>query len=178
MVFGTSKTRLERHFETLDDINMKNIKIYYINLLQNIVKDKWPQIHNHFKLQRKPRITENNTIDPKGNKITKVRSLGPGVIMDSNVSAVISKSTQLAGAPLTRLHSEQVPRQTATHSYSQLQTQTVSGTSGVYFTTKDAYTLTDGPTIFISNDIEKNCEILCPTSKYPCYSDGRYYEED
>jgi hypothetical protein len=28
--YGTSKTNLERHFETLDDINMKNIKMYYI----------------------------------------------------------------------------------------------------------------------------------------------------
>jgi hypothetical protein len=168
---GTSKTRLERHFETLDDINMKNIKIYYINLLQNIVKDKWSQIHNHFKLQRKPRITENNTIDPKGNKITKVRSIGPGVIgpgvIGSNVSAVISKSAQLAGAPLTRLHSEQVPRQTNAPHNSYLQAQTVSGTSGVYFTTKDAYTLTDGPTIFISNDIEKIAKFCVQQANIP-----------
>jgi hypothetical protein len=55
-----------------------------------------------------PRIVENNYIDPKGNKIVKVKSPQIGI-----------------------------------------------GTSGIYFTTKDAYTLTDGPTIIISNDVEK-----------------------
>jgi len=157
---GTSKTRLERHFETLNDINMKNIKIYYIHLLQNIVKDKWTLVYNHFKLQRKPRIMENNTIDPKGNKLSKIRSIGPGVI-GSDANSIIAKSSKLSGAPLTRLFSEQVPKTTTA------QTQVASGTSGVYFTTKDSYTLTDGPTIFISNDIEKIAKFYIQQANIP-----------
>ena len=106
--FGNSRTKLIRYFETLDDINMTNIKKYYIILLQNIIKDKWSTVYSHFKEIRMPRIIENNSIDPKGNKIVKVSSPQIGI-----------------------------------------------GTSGIYFTTKDAYTLTDGPTIIISNDVEK-----------------------
>jgi hypothetical protein len=60
--FGTSKTCIERHFESLDDMNMKNIKTYYLYLLQNIVHDKWTQIYKHFKILRRPRIFENNCI--------------------------------------------------------------------------------------------------------------------
>ena len=41
------------------------------------------------------------------------------------------------------------------------------GTSGVYVTTKDAYTLTDGPTIFISNDIEKIAKFCIQQANIP-----------
>jgi hypothetical protein len=122
--YGNAKTNLDRHFETLDDINMKNIKMYYVYLLQNIIRDKWDDIYNHFKETRSPRILENNTIDPKGNKICK-------------------GTTQLK---------------------TQLQ---CNGTSGVYVTTKDAYTLTDGPTIFISNDIEKIAKFCIQQANIP-----------
>ena len=151
--YGNSKTRLERHFDTLDDINMKNIKIYYIHILQNISSDKWNTVYNHFTQSRQPRILENNTVDPKGNKISKIRSLGPGV----NAKPI---NSHLSGTPLTRLASEQV-----TKTYTEVPIQ--SGTSGVYFTTKDSYTLTDGPTILISNDIEKIAKFCIQQANIP-----------
>jgi len=144
--YGNSKTNLERHFETLHDINMKNIKIYYIYLLQNIILDKWSVIYSHFMRMRKPRIIENNTIDANGNKITKVKSIGPG----TSISC-----TNLAGTPLTRLASEQITNKEPV------------GTSGVYVTTKDAYTLTSGPTIFISNDVEKIAKFCIQQANIP-----------
>ena len=152
--YGNARTNLDRHFDTLDDINMKNIKMYYVYLLQNIVRDKWNEIYNHFIEHRQPRILENNTIYPKGNKITKARSVGPGIISENNVSI-------LSGKSLTRLSSEQVSK----NSYEKMQPQT--GTSGVYVTTKDAHTLTDGPTIFISNDIEKIAKFCIQQANIP-----------
>jgi hypothetical protein len=158
---GTSRTKVERHFETLDDVNMKNIKMYYVLLLQNIVKGKWEEIYNHFKLIRQPRLFENTNIDAKGNTVTKIRSIGPGV-------NIMSKSENLSGKPITRLLSEQV-----TQNVKEKVTQNVKeqpklpGTSGVYVTTKDAYTLTDGPTIFISNDIEKIAKFCIQQANIP-----------
>jgi hypothetical protein len=151
--YGNSKTRLERYFDILDDINMKNIKIYYIHILQNINSDKWSLIYTHFTQSRQPRILENNTIDPKGNKISKIRSVGPGV----NSKAI---NSHLSGTPLTRLASEQV-----TKMHTEIPSQ--NGTSGVYFTTKDSYTLTDGPTILISNDIEKIAKFCIQQANIP-----------
>lgn len=113
-----SKMRLERHFESLNEINMKNIKIYYVNLLANVKPDAWPQIHSHFVASRKPRIPANNGIDAKGNKQTGV-----------------------AGGP--------------------------AGVAGVYVTTKDAHTLTDGPTIFISDEIEKIAKFCIQQANIP-----------
>lgn len=147
---SNKKMRLERHFETLNDVNMKNIKIYYVELLQNIVRENWNIMYSHFKNNRAPRIIENDKIDPKGNKITKMRSLGPS----------LSKSEKMAGTPLTRLNSEQV-------SHSAKLPEMVKGTSGAYVTTKDSYTLTDGPTIFISNEIEKIAKFCIQQANIP-----------
>jgi hypothetical protein len=127
---------------------MKNIKIYYIKLLKNIQSEHWPSIFLYFKVSRQAKISSNNTIDTKGNKITKTTSIGPGVINERN--------TKLSGAPLSRLASEQV-----------IVDPKSNGTSGVYVTTKDSYTLTDGPTIFISNDIEKICKFCIQQANIP-----------
>ena len=39
--------------------------------------------------------------------------------------------------------------------------------SNIYFTTSDAYTLTDGPTIFLTNDVEKIAKFAIQNSKIP-----------
>lgn len=147
--YGNSRARLERHFETLNDFNMKNIKKYYIFLLQNIRENYWGVVYNHFIQMRKPRILENETIDPKGAKIIKSRSI-------EHVMSRNSNKNSLPGSSLTRLSSQQVS-----------QPDVKPGTSGVYFTTKDAYTLTDGPTIFISNDIEKISKFCIQQANIP-----------
>jgi hypothetical protein len=43
------------------------------------------------------------------------------------------------------------------------------GTSGAYVTTKDAYALTDGPTIFISNDVEKIAKFCVQQANIPTH---------
>jgi hypothetical protein len=160
--YGTSKTHLDRHFESLDDINMKTIKMYYVYLLQNIVSDKWENIYNHFKESRCPRILENNSIDPKGNKLIKSsRSVGPGATIQNDAN----QKNSLAGAPLARLASEQTQSYSKTEQIPSIPQP--NGTSGVYVTTKDAYTLTDGPTIFISNDIEKIAKFCIQQANIP-----------
>ena len=146
--FAGNKMKLERYFESMDDINMKNIKCYYVQMLQNIKPDQWATIFAYFHSRRKARIVSNDAIDAKGNKILKMRSIGPG----SSTGVTNASQHKLSGAPLSRLASEQI---TAPLKQPTVETQPSSGTAGVYVTTKDAYTLTDGPTIFISNDVEK-----------------------
>lgn len=144
--YGNSKTLIERHFETLNDLNMTTIKRYYVFLLKNIIEKYWGDVYSHFKIIRKPRILENETIDTKGNKIIKSKSVGPGT----------TTSNGMSGSLLSRMSSVQ-------------ETNAVvkPGTSGVYFTTKDAYTLTDGPTIVISNDIEKISKFCIQQANIP-----------
>jgi hypothetical protein len=154
--FANSKMKLERHFEGIDDLNMKNIKVYYLNLLQNILSDKWETICIHAKITRVQRIPLNETVDNKGNKIVKARSVGPGVPLsnsnsnsnnNNNNSSIfkmgVAGAGGGAGSELSRQSSVQQPLTTPPSS------------NGLLVTTKDSYTLTDGPTIFISDDVEK-----------------------
>jgi hypothetical protein len=87
---------LERYFVDIKDVTMTNIKIYYLTLLKNIIPDKWSEIYNKMKLDRKNLYNSN-----------------------------------------------------------------------IYFTTSDAYTLTDGPTIFLTNDVEKIAKFAIQNSKIP-----------
>lgn len=154
--YANNKMKIDRHFNELDDINMKNIKIYYVEMLRNIKTGNWPIIYGNFEQNRKPRILENSSVDTKGTRIQKSHSLGPGV--SSSINSI--QNNKLAGAPLSRLASEQVV-------ISKLTAPIVQGTSGAYVTTKDAYTLTDGPTIFISNDIEKIAKFCVQQANIP-----------
>lgn len=147
-----NKMRLERHFEDLDSIHMKSIKMYYIEMLKHVNPDTWPAVYARFMESRRPRILENTSVDTRGNAIQKARSLGPGV-------SPSLPSAKLQGAMLSRLASEQVT--------SSPPSLPQTGTSGVYVTTKDAYTLTDGPTIFISNDIEKVAKFCVQQANIP-----------
>jgi hypothetical protein len=142
------RMELSRHFESLDNINMTNVKIYYIQLLKSISSEHWTIIYNYFTRIRKPRIMSNETVDANGVKITKARSVGASSVFSSN---------SLSGSSLSRVASEQKP----------VQRQLPVGTSGAYITTKDSYTLTDGPTIFMSNDIEKIAKFCIQQANIP-----------
>ena len=150
--YANNKMRLDRHFDDLGSIDMKNIKVYYVEMLRNINQSNWKIIYRNFQETRRPRVLENVNVDTNGNKIHKIRSLGPGVTS--------KPSNHLAGAPLSRLASEQIIS-------SKVNEPVPQGTSGVYVTTKDAYTLTDGPTIFISNDIEKIAKFCVQQANIP-----------
>jgi hypothetical protein len=142
----TTKMQLSRHFESLNEVNMTNIKTYYVKMLQHILQGTWRIIYEHFKLTRTLKIQVNHTVDTSGHKIHKSTSIGPGVIIDTN-----------QGKPLSRLISQQTPSPNNTH----------NGAAGVYVTTKDAYSLTDGPTIYITNEIEKIAKFCVQQANVP-----------
>jgi len=164
--YSNTKMKLMRHFESLEDVNMQSIKLYYIKMLQNIIQGTWGAIYTNFKVLRRQKIENNATVDISGNKIIKSQSIGPGVNINSNKplpGSLLAESklagSKLAGSSLTRLSSEQ---NTSTSMNS-----TTKGTSGVYVTTKDAYTLTDGPTIFITNEVEKIAKFCIQQANIP-----------
>jgi len=148
----------ERNFTSVDDIDMKTIKIYYLKLLKNIIPTSWSRVFNHFRIERTKRIKFNNTIDPKGNVISKSNSL-------ATASAI--KTQQ--GEPISRIVSLQT---NATNSDSEH-----PGSSGVYITTKDAYTLTDGPTIFLANDLSKIAKFCIQQANIPAIVMKDIYEK-
>jgi hypothetical protein len=153
--------KIDRHFASLDDIDMKNIKIYYLKLLKSFDEDTWSMLHEHFTSNRKQRICANPYIDAKGNKIVQEAglkrnsySIGPGVLPLQVTEAHSNK-------PLCKIQSVAVlPEQLK-------QTQTQPPGAAIYITTKDAFTLTDGPSIFLSNDVEKIAKFYIQQANIP-----------
>lgn len=124
--------KFERNFATINDIDMQSIKIYYLKVLKNICPNKWTQVYNYFTTSRNRKIQVNTSVDLRGNKnkITKMNSVGPGIVPDN------SPEKQLNNV-------------------------------GIYITTRDAHTLTDGPTIFIANDLQKIAKFYIKQSNIP-----------
>jgi len=52
--------KLEAHFISLSEITMINLKMYYLNSLNQIEEDVWSQIHNHLKETQTEKFAENN----------------------------------------------------------------------------------------------------------------------
>jgi hypothetical protein len=128
-----SNAKINRNFSSINDIHMMSIKVHYLKTLKNIKPEHWNTIYTTIINNRTQYITENNTIDPKGNPIIRCNSL------DTN-------------KPIFKQNS--LPNNS-------------SGTSGVYITTKDAHTLTDGPTIFLANDVSKIAKFCIQQANIP-----------
>jgi hypothetical protein len=123
--------KIDKIFMNIEDISMDSIKLYYLNVLNNILSGTWGSIFIQLKMSRTKRIIPNNSIDVKGNKLKKSASVGPELF-------------EPLGKPLTK----QLSIQELIH-------EEEKGDCGIYVTTKDAYSLTDGPTIFLAENIEK-----------------------
>jgi len=134
-----ASAKFERNIASVDDIDMKSIKIYYLKMLKNIIPTLWSKIYHHFNIVRTKRIKFNNTVDVKGNTLT---NLGK------------------QGEPLSRITSIQITTNTDTD-------LDPPKSCGVYITTKDAYTLTDGPTIFLANDLSKIAKFCIQQANIP-----------
>jgi hypothetical protein len=120
----SNKLDVERRFENIGEVSLRNIKVYYLELLRGLSQEQWSQIRNHFMQNRVSRITENLKTDETG----KTKLVG---------------TTDASNAAAT------------------------SSNPGVYVTTKDAFTLTDGPTIFITDEIEKISQFYIGQSNIP-----------
>jgi len=144
--FNKASSKFERNFASVDDIDMQSIKLYYLKVLKNIIPGNWLRVFNHFRNARTKRIKFNNTVDTKGNAINRTTSLG-------------SIAAPSPGEALSRIKSVQ---------YTTINPDTdPPGSCGIYITTKDAYTLTDGPTIFLANDLSKIAKFCIQQANIP-----------
>lgn len=146
-----SKLKINRNFGSIDEIDMKSIKLHYLKVLKGIMQGAWDSVCMHMNTTRTRRILPNEKIDPKGNKIRKTQSIGPGI-------TVKSSTNDMQGKKLTRMASEHLPPPSAN-----------DNNCAIYVTTKDAYTLTDGPTIFIVSDVEKISKFCIQQAGIPSF---------
>jgi len=139
---ANKSAKFDRNFASIGDVTMKNIKLHYIKVLKNIAAESWSTVFAHFNNARIKRIQPNSSI--------------------STISRTTSMDTAftkpVAGTEISRTKSVA----TADKSVA-----TDNGSSGIYVTTKDAHTLTDGPTIFLANDLQKVAKFCIQQASIP-----------
>ena len=131
----------------ITNITMNRLKAYYLEVLLHVDPTEWSTIYNYMKQLRKPRFNEPRT----NTYIQRVSSMG--------ASSVVTKG----GNVLTRTVS------TANYSKPDV-TQPKGAQVGVSITTQDAYTLTDGPTIFLTEDVDKIGKYYIALTNIPKHS--------
>lgn len=116
-------------------ITMNSLKEYYLDLLLHIEEDKWSVIYEHLMWMRRSKFD------------VVVSGSGSGGIYKSK--SVDSGGKKDTGKPLTKT--------TSMCSDGGLVSAKSGGggSSGILLTTSDAYTLTDGPTIYLAEDVNK-----------------------
>lgn len=153
--------RMEQYFSGgISEITMNSIKLYYLEVLQRIEGRFWPKIYDELSVKQIPKIALNNMI-VKSQSLTTP----PSVFTQS----VFTNS--LAGQPLTRTQSVSTNGQSSSTntsaSTSVSASSSASASAGILLTTQDAHTLTDGPTIFLCEDVEKVGKFYVQQSNIP-----------
>lgn len=130
----------------ITNITMNSLKEYYLEVLLHVDPTEWTTIYNYMKQIRKPRFNEPRT----NTYIQRVSSMG---------------------APAPPKGGNVLTRTVSTSSHSQpVVTQSNTAPVGVSITTHDAYTLTDGPTIFLTEDVDKIGKYYIALTNIPKHS--------
>jgi hypothetical protein len=147
-----------RNFANVSDITMESIKLYYLKTLKNIKPESWNAVYTAFGMGKKKRINPNTAIDPAGKKIIKTRSVE---------NTVFNSSSSMGGSSLSRMASTNATTSSTANTAANTAVPDPKGSCAIYITTKDAYTLTDGPTIFLANDVQKIAKFCIQQANIP-----------
>ena len=118
---------IEHYFEDeVTNVTMNNLKLYYLLLLKKISSEDYEKVYKYFQNTRKKKF------DADTMRLQKVKSFE-------------NPKTKYTGEPIKRVSSV----------FQNVQPNKNHNSTGISLTTSDAYTLTDGPTLFLTEDIEK-----------------------
>ena len=130
--------KMEYYFDgDIRNVSMNGLKIYYLDLLTKINPDTWTTMHAYF--SKLPPISSQN-----------IRKIQSAETVRSTADRTISRQTSVSIPPAITPPS--APR---------------TNHSGVLLTTADAHTLTDGPTIYLAEDIQKMGAFFIHQTKIP-----------
>jgi hypothetical protein len=140
-----SKTAIPERFyaetyfgEDISRITMNSLKVYYLELLQNVDETKWPEIYTELSDKRNPKFMK---------KIRKVKSVDLSSIRPSGqLTRTMSMASVGTNVPTVK---------------------PLTNSNGILLLTEDAYTLTDGPTLFLCEDLEKISKFYIESANIP-----------
>jgi len=136
--------KIDSYFTSISDITMNSLKLYYLESLKRLDKSKWQSIHQYLITTQTLKFPDNSP-KPASNILRRTQSVQ------------VEKPLYYPSDSITK-----------SQSVDSVQKKPIScATGGILITTNDAHTLTDGPTIFIAEDVEKIGKFYIQYSKIP-----------
>lgn len=146
---------VSRWFKSIESITLHSIKLYYLAILRELPSEQWNGIYQYMKETLKSKFSCDSDM---GQDIRKIKS-------ESGISSTSASSVFSLPA------SNKIVRQTSIASFPQPNIPPLvpppSASSGILLTTSDAHTLTDGPSIYLAEDIEKIGRFYIQQTKIP-----------
>lgn len=135
--------KIQSYFNTITDITMNSLKIYYLEVLQHIDPSHWEPCFIYLTTTQPKKY--DYPVDSNMIRKTKSESSYPG-----------EKTSDL----LVRMHSmaNEIPS-------NEIQANELN--HGILLTTQDAHTLTDGPAIYLAENVEKLGQFYIQQSNIP-----------
>ena len=158
--YVTTPYKIANYFTSISDITMNSVKLFYLATLSHVDSQSWPVIYTYMTTTQPSKFRDMTTT--LGSDLRKVKSLD---ILQSQKSLGM-------GVPLTRTSSVSVIPQGSKADGQGSKTDEPPRpvdprTKGILLTTLDAHTLTDGPTIYLVEDVEKIGKFYIQQSKIP-----------
>jgi hypothetical protein len=146
---------ISNYFASIEDITMNSVKHYYLIVLLHIEESQWGFIYSVMKSQQKCKLDIVRAAAADVGAIRKIHSADITVTTGSAGATVGA-----GGGTLQRMHSTtSVPISSSSPPPNPLK--------GMLLTTADAHTLTDGPTIFLVEDVDKISKFYIQQSRIP-----------
>jgi hypothetical protein len=95
-LWTSSRYAVDRHFSDIADINMTNIKAYYLELLENVQADRWHEIWAHFQAQRTRMHASNVNLTAQD---AHTLTCGPTLFLANDVEKIARFALQIAQIP-------------------------------------------------------------------------------
>jgi hypothetical protein len=180
---------VSNYFMKITEITMNRIKQYYLDVLSALNSELYTTIHEYLK------STLHGMFDPTSGTIKKSTSLQTNAKTTLLDGSELSRSHSIAGLPLPNpfrtgqyslnqtspatMSPSKLVVEEATRNVCPQSTEGAQGLRppkgvtdplphrGILLTTEDAHTLTDGPTIYITEDVKKLSQFYIHQSKIP-----------
>ena len=130
----------ENYFDSIEDVTMNKLKLYYLDLLSVLDQTQWQSCKTYLMVQQKKKYNKG------GNALSRMSTM--------------PMSNNNGGSTISRMNSESQVAEMKKKA--QLQ-----ALDGVFLTTKDAHTLTDGPSIYLADNILNMANFYVKESKIP-----------
>jgi hypothetical protein len=135
----------------LKRVNMNSIKQYYLALIKQIEEDKWKPLYDQVKTTQRRKFQKNESIlKTNMKKTTSLDSVNTNVQTGKTIFRTSSVSATTGG-----------------QSYLDKAKEMSISSGGMLLTTVDAHTLTDGPTIYLAEDVDKIGNFYIQQSSIP-----------